>query len=303
MSLYVCEGVAKELYQIDLDGSDPILLFSTSMAPYWPIYHPASGKFFYTHTDVYSIDEDGTNETKIVDHADFINGLAIDASGGKLYYTVYDDYFPPASIRRCDFDGSNEETLFTANKAARVQVDIARGKCYWITQDIPASGEIRRSDMNGDNEELLITEYGTVIEQMALDLVNDTMYWVNSSMDRISMSNLDGTNRVVIVTPTADVWGIVVDPVGGKVYWTETSPGSVKRADLDGSNPEVIWSGVPFPAFLYLTRHDESVQVASSRHSWNNCTLYTRGYVPEPPDPPDPTGLPNDHIPPGPGDM
>jgi len=259
MALYVCDAVEKKLYEMGLDGSNPTALWTSMFAPYFPKYHPGVNKFFFIgNADIYSINYDGSNETKLVDPgSDAISAIDIDYINNKIYYGIGNDN----EIRRCDFDGGNVEIILTPTKPGRVQVDISGGKCYW-TRESP--GRIYRDTIpGGGDEELIVTDEGAGIEQFDLDLINGKIYWCCSSTDLIKRCDLDGSNKETLITSSASAWGCAVDGLGGKIYWTETVPNNVKRANLDGSNPEVIWSGSTFPAYLHVISEGVSYENSS----------------------------------------
>lgn len=62
----------------------------------------------------------------------------------------------------------------------------------------------------------------------------------------IERSNLDGSNRTVIVSRDLHVpLGIAVDQAERKLYWSQELEGiyfTIERSDLDGSNKEVMRS-------------------------------------------------------------
>lgn len=254
MALYVCDATEKKLYEMGLDGSNPTALWISTFAPYFPKYHAEVNKFFFTGGgDIYSINYDGSGETKLIDFgSDAISAIDIDSTNNKIYYGIRN----ANEIRRCNFDGGNDEIVLTPTDPGRVQVDIFGGKCYW-TRESP--GRIYRDTIpGGGNEELLVSGVVLNVEQFDLDLVNNKIYWCDSHNDLICRCNLDGSSKETIITSSVSAWGCAVDGVGGKVYWAESSPKNVKRANLDGSNPEIIWSGSTFPVYLHAVNKGAS---------------------------------------------
>ena len=66
-----------------------------------------------------------------------------------------------------------------------------------------------------------------------LALGQDRVFWTDSGAGRIERANLDGSNRVTLVSGITPV-GIAVDAQAGMMYWTERFPARIRRADLDG---------------------------------------------------------------------
>ena len=87
------------------------------------------------------------------------------------------------------------------------------------------------------------------LRDVALDLVNDKVYWTNPEERAIRRSDRDGSNVEDVLTELEDAPGeIALDPEEGKVYWTSLydegfryeSYGGLLRANLDGSEVEFV---------------------------------------------------------------
>lgn len=249
MALFVNDVVEGNLYELGLDGSNPTVRITPTATPYFPSYHAATNKFFFTEPaqlNLHSMNYDDTGQAAIKTVGAGLNDVSIDLVNSKVYYAVKD----ANDIRFCDFDGSNDASALTPTAPTRVRVDIAGGKCYWV---IESPGRLYRDSIPGGGaSELLVTDVGNIIEQFDLDLTNGKIYWSNSSDDLVRRCNLDGSSIETIVTSAVHVWGCAVDGLNGKVYYTEGTPKNVKRANLDGTSQEIIWAGSTFPGHLHL---------------------------------------------------
>lgn len=120
-------------------------------------------------------------------------------------------------------------------------------KIYWTEK-----GKIRRANLDGSNVEDVLTELETP-KDIALDLHNRKMYWVNFNFDtsKIFRANLDGSNIEVIFNGEAQIVEqnerlhfpgcIALDTDASKIYWGNMrAPWGMTRADFDGSNIEDI---------------------------------------------------------------
>jgi hypothetical protein len=77
-------------------------------------------------------------------------GVALDTSGGKLYWTDLQ-----GDIRRANLDGTGQQTLVTGqNGNAGIALDVAGGKMYWADQN---TGAIRRANLDGSGQQTLVT--------------------------------------------------------------------------------------------------------------------------------------------------
>lgn len=77
---------------------------------------------------------------------------------------------------------------------------------------------------------------------LAVDWVNQMLYWVDAGEHSISVASQDGRLRRTLISENLDQPSdIVVDPQSGYLFWTETgSKPRIGRANLDGSNPRTL---------------------------------------------------------------
>ncbi|MBW2982524.1 S8 family serine peptidase [Candidatus Woesearchaeota archaeon] len=187
--------------------------------------------------------------------------LAVDKNNGKVYW-LQEECFDPdcfwttfTGIVRSDLSGDNielvcepeiyeddEKELFTD-----IKIDLINEKIYWMSslQYIAPiqffRNEIKRADLDGSNVETIVPFFSnnTPIVDIALDNVNNKIYWAEIMNERIVRADFDGSNVETIVSnPGMQIRTIALDIPNSKIYFTGT--GNIKRADLDGSNIEII---------------------------------------------------------------
>ncbi len=220
-------------------------------------------------------DPDGTNIVPIVTGIDFPRGIAVDQTGGKIYWTET----VRNEIQRCNLDGSDIESLLTVPDPTDIALDVVHGKMYWTGR---TGGTIESANLNGTAHQVVITGLNTPIgiavdgynnqlywvdagmdkikrakldgssiedlvtggmvtpEDVELDLGSGKMYWSDAVPDKIMRANLDGTNVVSAISGVNSIRGIALDPWGGKLYWSDVTTHTIHRADLDGSGDEII---------------------------------------------------------------
>ena len=155
---------------------------------------------------------------------------------------------------------------------------------YWV--DL-TSKSIQRATLEGSSIQSIVTTGIDSPRGIALDLVNNNVYWTDGGIRRASFDGtqvedvvtngistpfgiaVDSTSGKVywtagrkiqrlgvsgvedLVTPTTadinDPWGIDVDVANGKIYWVDGSVQKVQRANLDGSDVEELITGVMGP--------------------------------------------------------
>lgn len=103
---------------------------------------------------------------------------------------------------------------------------------------------MRRANIDGTNIEDLSEPGIGAVEDIAIDLENQKMYW--AEWVRIRRADLDGSNLETLVTGLTRADGIDLDLENGKIYWTERGTHKIQRSNLDGSNVEdIVDSPVP----------------------------------------------------------
>ena len=164
------------------------------------------------------------------------SGIALDVSGGKMYWTNW----RVDRIKRSNLDGSNVENLVTRADGLfipeGIALDVFGGKMYWTEF---GTDKIKRSNLDGSDVEDLVTTRLRNPSGIALDMSGGKMYWTEFGADRIKRSNLDGSNvENLVTTGLRSPRGIALDVSGGKMYWTDFGTDKIQRSNLDGSDVE-----------------------------------------------------------------
>lgn len=187
------------------------------------------------------VDDSGDNLNTLISTGGGLRAIDIDHVGRKIYWV---DVNVP-SIRRANFNGSNQQILVTANVVfpSAIAVDPAGGKLYWGDQ---VSEQLWRANLDGSSPQLL--RFTPFHRGIALDTVNGKVYWSTSESawkGEIHRCNLNGTNLETVITsqdaefkPSA----IALDIAGGKIYWTDYVVDKVRRANLNNTSVQTLFS-------------------------------------------------------------
>ena len=191
---------------------------------------------------------DGSNVEDLVTGLNQPNRIALDVTGGKMYWTN----IGMRVIQRANLDGSNVQTLVTGlTQPSGIALDIAGEKMYWTDH---LAGGIQRANLDGSNIQTLVTGLAQP-SSIALDIAGGKMYWTDWNRGKIQRANLDGSNIQDLITRTQGVQypiGIALDVVGGKMYWADSLTGKIQRANLDGSNVQDLVTGLTQPSSIAL---------------------------------------------------
>ena len=179
---------------------------------------------------------DGTNfEPNLIVNLDFPMGVAVDAAGGKVYWTE------GSRIRRANLNGTNIENVATGLgtpvgivlRSAAVEVRISelqRPPIYWHT----GAGALQRltaAEVEG------IAPAAQNTTGIAVDARAGKVYWTEQTGNRtgrIRRANLNGRNVQLVKELTSVPRGLAIDTSNGKLYLTN-SWGKVQRLNLDGT--------------------------------------------------------------------
>ena len=194
--------------------------------------------------------------------------LVVDSATDKLYWTDVNSN----TIKVADSDGTDSETLVGPagnDHPAGLALDPTNGKIYWTNEGTPGSGDaglndsIRVADLNpatNDAQDLIPegnSHTGGPLG-LAIDLVDQKIYWSNCASDTIEVADLDGSDPQTIVDLPASSDcpdGIALDAAANTMYWTTYWTDTVEHAELDGDNRVVDLDGpgngsANFPALL-----------------------------------------------------
>ena len=161
--------------------------------------------------------------------------LAIDVTGGKLYWTERTSE-RTGRIRRANLNG-NPNVQLVKNLTSvpySIALDSANGKIYLTN----SWGKIQRMNVDGSNFQPNLITGLDVPKSLTLDVSDGKVYWTEG-IGRIRRANLDGSKVETVVAGSAIPMDIAV--FGNTLYWAEKmdeNRGEIRYVHLDG-NPNV----------------------------------------------------------------
>ncbi|XP_020647235.2 low-density lipoprotein receptor [Pogona vitticeps] len=178
------------------------------------------------------------------------DGLAVDWVHNNLYWT--DSGLGTISV--ASSEGSKRKTLIreVGAKPRAIVVDPVNGFMYWT--DWGMSAKIAKSGLNGVDSFALVTEGIQWPNGIALDLVNQRLYWVDSKYHSVSSISVNGRNRKTILVNEETLthpFGITV--FEDKVFWTDVINEAIYSANrLTGSDVVKVAQDLFSPEDLVL---------------------------------------------------
>ena len=218
--------------------------------------------YWTTNGEIQRSDPDGQNIESVVTDMQNHRGIAPDATGDKIYWTVGSESNTPdvtPSLRSAELAGvnANIETLYRGVENPQgIALDVAGNKIYWTDT---GTASIQCANLDGTNVQTLVSQGLEAPQDIALDVAGNKMYWTDAGTARIQCANLDGTNvQTLVSTGARSLQGIALDVTDGKIYWIALEAtgvnafGKIQRADLDGSNITDVVNIVQDPDGLAL---------------------------------------------------
>lgn len=176
--------------------------------------------------------------------------VAVDTVNGKLLWTEQGSTL----IKRANLDGSSVESSFLNVGAGNDPRGLSVSSTHlYYTRPSPTT-VIGRNNLNdGTGQTTLVSGVGTDPFSMALDLTNGKIYWGDSSLSRLSRSNLDGSGvEAAFLNLGYLPHDIAVDEKNSQLYWADVSNNRIFKSNLDGTGASAIMTGLSSPVALTL---------------------------------------------------
>ena len=108
--------------------------------------------------------------------------------------------------------------------------------------------------MDGTDRTTIVSFGLTWVNSLALDFKNKLLYWCDVRLDLIERVDLQGNNRVVVLTLPSDKYHL---PFGLALYqdalfWTDWSTQSVHKYNMTSTISEVLLYGMRRPMEIHM---------------------------------------------------
>ncbi len=231
-------------------------------------YNRTANRLFWVDSDngeIKSSDKDGLNESGVVAGLTSPTFLTVHEGSGLIFWVDNNS----TDVNRADLDGSNQITIHTGfSSLGGVTVHEASGLLFYVDG---FNGRIRRSDLAGNND-IQIIQTGAPFD-VAIDDVNDKVYWTDTSNTRLGRANLDGSSVNIFIDNSTPYHGITIDPSGEYMYVTDLANGVIYKTDTATATEQTFQTGLNAPYDAVLVPLIESHSGAIS--------LHMKGHLPE----------------------
>ena len=225
--IYWAESGTGKIRRADLNGSNVQDIVTGLDAPRSIALDTVRGKIYWTdqkwNPEIGTITEstiqranlNGSNVQNIVTGLGTAEGIAVNPSAGKVYWTDSET----RKIQRANLNGSNVQDIVTGVRMVnQIALDTAGGKIYWADYE---DKHISRADLNGSKVKILVTGLAGPSE-IVLDVARRKIYWMDQvwnpatgsiTESKIQSANFDGSNVQEVLTgfgePTAIAFGVL----------------------------------------------------------------------------------------------
>ena len=196
----------------------------------------------------------GRNSQTIRSGLGSIRDIAVDSSGGKIYWIS-----ASGRIKSMATEGSKRVTAIVRDLFKPTSLAVSNGYLYW-TESL---GRIRRVRLTA-NQKIPMDIVTGLVEPRSITIAKGKIYWVEhfgGGGGRLRRANLNGAKIEELRTFTRNVpTEIDIDGSDNKIYWTR-STGKIQRSNLVGRSITDIVTGLIRPGAIALggTVPDEPV--------------------------------------------
>ena len=117
---------------------------------------------------------------------------------------------------------------------------------YWSDWGTVAS--IERASMDGEARQILHNTALVFPNGLTLDYQNQVLYWIDASLDKIESSNVDGTNRQLIISFSSNQHPFAISFFNNILYWSDWGTDTIHSIVVGGTGINSLISGLSFPA-------------------------------------------------------
>lgn len=179
---------------------------------------------------------DFSDLTPVVSGLSCLRGVAVDPTGGKLYWTS-SNLITGARIQRANLDGSSIETLVSLSTLANprgVELDLPNGKMYWADFDRRL---VQRANLNGTVVETVLDSLTLGASPYDLAISGSAMFWTDWT-GNIKGRLISGGSVVTVATGLGQPTFLAMNDAGNTMYWIEATAGAQRlRSLVSGGSP------------------------------------------------------------------
>uniref|UniRef100_A0A667WW69 Low-density lipoprotein receptor-related protein 2-like n=1 Tax=Myripristis murdjan TaxID=586833 RepID=A0A667WW69_9TELE len=245
-------SVQSELLIFGVQSGTLRLLFSGSRPVFSLDYHWAQQRVYWLSSDYQSIRWADVNNSK--NKGTLIKGvksdlIALDWVGNNLYWVdelvgqIVAVRLSNTTIKPHDYTVVLGEDVEQPSSLVLLP---QRGLMLW--SEIGSTPHIEQCGMDGSKRKVVVSRDLSWPVSLAVDLLDDRLYWVDEKLRCIGSSSLDGNNvKILQLAETPSPFSVAV--FNDRVFWSDTKRRTIRSADkITGKDQRVLLKrpGQPF---------------------------------------------------------
>ncbi|KAK3604525.1 hypothetical protein CHS0354_000347 [Potamilus streckersoni] len=229
--LLVSDFTNDMIYQLSLDTNDVQAIDSRIRNPTGVAYDHTRKRVVWGSTEdnaIFSVSVNGTDETCLFSTGDkFPEMFAIDFSTGNIYYTAVRLYtlasHQEGYIGVLSVNSLHKLLIKDLRSPRGIALYPSKGLMFWT--DFGSNPHIGRAQMDGQESIEIINTGVTFPNGLAMDFSANRLYWTDGGTDKIQSCNLNGSDRLEILSDSgAFLMDIAFDNTGNLYYTAWNRP-------------------------------------------------------------------------------
>ena len=121
---------------------------------------------------------------------------------------------------------------------------------YWT--DWGATSKIEQAEMDGSARRTIVTGNLVWPNGLTIDQATNRLFWTDAKLDKIEVSDLNGENRQLIMSSSANIHPYGLAVYLDILYWTDWNTKSISRYNLSSGNQDIVVNGLQKPMDIHV---------------------------------------------------
>ncbi len=255
-NLYILNRSGSNIMSLHLDSANAVLtkqIKQDVVGSYDMVNDSSAGKLYWTRqfpSQIMVADDGDTIGSPFITDVGGPVDLDIDYNNHKMYWADNRRH----RLYRVNLDGTGQEVIGmdTFTNLSAIAVYPSHDLLFFSDLD---STSIWSSSLDGNNRKNLMNDADGFPVRLAVDTINEKLYWSDDGRGRIERMNFDGSGRELIYQGVDGeyVFGLYLDLIKAELYWSDYGTNHIMRSTLDGMDVvPIVSSGLNDPLAITI---------------------------------------------------